>query len=119
MTNLHIFRKELLFRLNPTKNIKDAYKMLFVNKYDGKCFSSVFTIVNCSILVVLLLTICYPICFLLDLIFTLANAELAQVYKFHMLSWKRRDPKGYEEYLKVQQQKSQEKKEDNSYVYKV
>lgn len=119
MTNLHIFRKELLFRLNPAKNLKDAYKMLFVNKYDGKSFSSVFTIVNCSVLVVLLLVICYPICFLLDLIFTIANAELAQVQKLNMSSWKRRDPKGYEEYLKVQQKKSQDKKEDNSYVYKV
>lgn len=119
MTNLHIFRKELLFRLNPATNIKDAYKMLFVNKYEGKSFSSVFTIVNCSVLVVLLLVICYPICFLLDLIFTIANAELAQVQKLNMSSWKRRDPKGYEEYLKVQQKKSQDKKEDNSYVYKV
>lgn len=119
MTNLHIFRKELLFRLNPAKNLKDAYKMLFVNKYDGKSFSSVFTIVNCSVLVVLLLVLCYPICFLLDLIFTIANAELTIVQKLNMLSWKRRDPEGYEKYLKVQQQKTQEKKEDNSYVYKV
>lgn len=119
MTNLHIFRKELLFRLNPATNIKDAYKMLFVNKYDGKRFSSVFTIVNCSVLVVLLLVLCYPICFLLDLIFTIANAELAIVQKLNMSSWKRRDPEGYEKYLKVQQQKTQEKKEDNSYVYKV
>lgn len=108
MTNLHIFRKELLFRLNPATNIKDAYKMLFVNKYEGKSFSSVFTIVNCSVLVVLLLVLCYPICFLLDLIFTIANAELAIVQKLNMLSWKRRDPKSYEEYLK-QQKKTQEK----------
>ena len=92
MTNLHIFRKELLFRLNPATNIKDAYKMLFVNKYEGKSFSSVFTI---------------------------ANAELAIVQKLNILSWKRRDSEGYEKYLKVQQQKTQEKKEDNSYVYKV
>ena len=39
--------------------------------------------------------------------------------KLNMSSWKRRDPEGYEKYLKVQQQKTQEKKEDNSYVYKV
>lgn len=49
----------------------------------------------------------------------IANAELAIVQKLNMLSWKRRDPEGYEKYLKVQQQKTQEKKEDNSYVYKV